>query len=378
MGRPNFGHIQRVGHERYRVFWGRGYRPDGTRDRHSATVHGTRAEAEVFLASKVSAQGAPAPDQTWEVFWLAHVEPTFDCLAKQTVDKYRYYWDNHLKPHIANVKVCDTDEALVDSVLCRVKSPAVQRHVKDLWRKACRIAVRRRMLDRCPIDAHTPLKPMRQRPKRLLDASEVFGWLDGIDGIRHEVALLCMLGGGLRPEEAYGLHYEDIQDVEVDGRAYLAVRVCRALTYSNGKILKETKNGFSEREVIIGSPFRARILKAIGRRESENVATGIVLPSGLGVDGDPASFYTSPSTVCSNYKLWCERNGIVYVAPKNLRASYATLHGEAGSPDSLVSGSMGHSDGTTRGRHYQAITRRGLALIADCLGEYLEQFRTSI
>lgn len=365
MGRPNFGHIERVSNNRYRVFWGRGYRPDGRRDRHSATVHGTRAEAEVFLASKVSAQGAPAPDQTWEVFWLAHVVPTFDGLAKQTVDKYEAYWERHLRPHIAHLRVCDADEALVDSVLCRVSSPAVQRHVKDLWRKMCRIAVRRRILDRCPIDAYTPLKPMRQKPKRLLDASEVAAWMEGVRGSRYELALLLMLGGGLRPEEAYGLHYDDVS--EWDGYAVVSVR--RALTYSKGKVLKETKNGFSEREVVVGPPFAARVLEL-------SDGSGIVLASARRDGGGPAQAYISPSTVCNRYREWCHRRGLPYVAPKDLRASYATLHGEAGSPDSLVSGSMGHSDGTTRGRHYQAITRRGLALIADCLGAYLAGFDT--
>lgn len=97
------------------------------------------------------------------------------------------------------------------------------------------------------------------------------------------------------------------------------------------------------------------------------------MPSGFKSD-DPASEYTSPVMACRNYRGWCERHGIPYIAPKNLRASYATLHGEAGSLDSLVSGSMGHSDGTTRGRHYQAVTRRGLALIADNLGDYLARF----
>lgn len=358
MGRPNFGHIERLGHDHYRVFWGRGYRPDGQRDRHSATIHGTRAEAEVFLASKVSAQGAPTRTETWEVFWLAHVEPTFDGLAVRTVDDYRAMWERHLRPHIAEMRVSDTDEAVVDMVLSRIAAPSTQRHVKDLWRKACRIAVRRRILDRCPIDAYTPLRPLRQRPKRLLDASEVSGWMEGIRGCKYELALLCMLGGGLRPEEAYGL---DLEDISPWG-GYAMVSVRRALTYSRGKVLKETKTGASEREVLVGPPFAARILELAD-------GEGFAVPNGLGGR-------SSPSCVCNHYREWCQRRGVAYVAPKNLRASYATLHGEAGSPDSLVSGSMGHTDGTTRGRHYQAITRRGLALIADMLGEYLAGIET--
>lgn len=99
---------------------------------------------------------------------------------------------------------------------------------------------------------------------------------------------------------------------------------------------------------------------------------GIVCPSGR--HGSPIEEYASPHTIGTNYRLWCERKNAPYVQPRYLRSSFATIHGEAGSPDSLVSGAMGHSDCTTKGKHYQQITRRGLALIADNLAEYLKAF----
>ena len=209
MGRPNFGHIQRLGHDHYRIFWGKGYRPDGTRDRHTLTIHGTREEAEIVLARQVGVNYKPQ-GMTWGRFWKVYVEPTFEGLAIRTVNDYRKLYSCHLEPHIYNVRVCDTDEVLVDTVLSYVSSPATQRHVKDLWRKMCRLAVRRKLLTYCPITQDTPLKPMRARRKRLLDATEVNTWLEGIRGLKHELVLVLMLGGGLRPEEAYGLHYEDI------------------------------------------------------------------------------------------------------------------------------------------------------------------------
>lgn len=363
MGRPNFGHVERLGHDHYRVWWGKGYRPDGKRDRHSATIHGTRQDAELFLARQIGFGSRSPSTVTWSEFWAVYVEPTFEGLAKRTTDDYQKIYMNYLAPRIAALPVSSTDELLIDSVLAQVRAPSTQRHVKDLWRKMCRIAVRKKLLTYCPIDADTPLKPLRARQKRLLQADEVSTWLSGLRGHKGELCFLTMLGGGLRPEEAYGLHYEDI----TNWNGYALVSVSRALTYSNGKVLKEPKNGFSEREVVIGSPFAARILELSDDK-------GVIAVSRQERIGDPASYYTSPSTMLHNYKGWCERHNMPYVAPKNLRASYATLHGEAGSPDSLVSGSMGHSDGTTRGRHYQAITRRGLALIADILGEYLASF----
>ncbi len=80
-------------------------------------------------------------------------------------------------------------------------------------------------------------------------------------------------------------------------------------------------------------------------------------------------------TITHNWKQWCKRNGVVYVSQENMRSSWSTMHGEAGSPDSLVSLGMGHSDGTTRGSNYQQATLRGLAMIADNLAEYIDSLR---
>lgn len=356
MARPNFGHIQRLGHNHYRVFWGKGYRPDGTRDRHSATLHCPREEAEIFLAQKV---GSPLPHSstTWGKFWGVYVEPTYEGLAAKTVYEYRRLYSRHLEPYIKDYPVRDTDYEYVDEILSYIKGASEQRAVKALWRKACRIAVRRRILTYCPIDENTPLKPYKPTRKVLLEADEVIPWLEKIKGLKYEPVLLVELGGGLRVEEACALDWEDITAYE--GRAL--VNVDKALLSVGGKVLKDTKNGYSQREVIIGEPFASRLLELKGE--------GALVPTGAFRVPDK---YTSPSTITHNFRQWCKANNVKYVQPKNLRSTYATLHGEAGSPDSLVSGSMGHSDGTTKGKHYQTITRRGLAMIADNMAEYLE------
>lgn len=54
-----------------------------------------------------------------------------------------------------------------------------------------------------------------------------------------------------------------------------------------------------------------------------------------------------------------------------MRSSYATMMGEAGAPDSVVAGNMGHSDGSTKGRHYQRVTMRAKCMAADLLTDLL-------
>lgn len=82
--------------------------------------------------------------------------------------------------------------------------------------------------------------------------------------------------------------------------------------------------------------------------------------------------YVSPITFTHNWRAWCGDHGVDYIRPGDMRSIWSTWHGEAGSPDSLVSMAMGHSDGSTRGRNYQMNTRRGMALIADSLTALIE------
>ncbi|MGN0261338.1 MAG: hypothetical protein ACI4B9_00590 [Eggerthellaceae bacterium] len=69
---------------------------------------------------------------------------------------------------------------------------------------------------------------------------------------------------------------------------------------------------------------------------------------------------------------YARQNGIDYVPFGHMRSNFATLHGEAFSPDSLVSLAMGHTDGTTRGKHYQQAMIDGLERIARNLADHFE------
>lgn len=132
---------------------------------------------------------------------------------------------------------------------------------------------------------------------------------------------------------------------------------------------KQTKNAERQRVAVCGEPFASRML-ALAEGKS-----GPLCPSGRPWDASaPEAWYTSPVTVAHNWKQWCRRNGLAHVTDENMRSSYATMMGEAGAPDSVVAGNMGHSDGTTKGRHYQRVTMRAKCMAAGLLAEYLGQF----
>ena len=87
------------------------------------------------------------------------------------------------------------------------------------------------------------------------------------------------------------------------------------------------------------------------------------------LDADLASFGVNAKMLREIYVMEAK---IEYVRPGDMRSVFATLHGEAGTPDSLVSLAMGHADGgSTKARNYQQRTRRGLIVAADSLSDYL-------
>ena len=159
-----------------------------------------------------------------------------------------------------------------------------------------------------------------------------------------------MLGGGLRHSEAMALEWEDIFTVQSEGRSFLVAQINKANTYTAGHGLetKETKTDKSTRHIVLGEPFMQAILSHRDKKLAHN-----------------------PQTMRANYKAFCERNGIKYVAPGHLRSNFAMLHAQAGSTDSLVSQAMGHSSGSTKYENYMQESIRSGIILARCLEKFL-------
>ena len=338
MTRSSFGHIRYEARGRYRVYW----QEDGRQ--RSKRIKGTRDDAEAFLA-RVRTGSASVMDCTYTEYWRRFVLPTMDGLAPRTVQGYRQVWSHDLQPAVGRTMVGATDWRLVERVLSPL-TPAGQRKAYRLWSKVCNMAVRDGLLDRNPVNRSIRLKPYRKKEKALYTPAEVVGVLDDYGGkYRHLLAL--ELGAGLRHEEACAVMRSDV--AHEDGRAL--VSVSKALIVVDGrKYLKETKTAASERVVALGWPF-ADVLRDCWLPENERQLV-------------------QPITATHNWRQYCERHGLKYVPFGNMRSNFATIACEC-CDSSLVSLMMGHSDGTTRGRHYQQSTLRGMMIVADCLSEYL-------
>ena len=371
MTRSHFGAVQRLGKDRYRISFEAEPHPDGRRRRVTKVVRGTRSEAEAALAAMCGA-GMP-PSVTWGDFWAQAVDPQVETLSPKTAHEYRRLWNVELSPRIASDKVADIDWKRANAVLTDISAPTVQRHAGALLKKMCNMAIREGLLTVNPVDRAIRYAPHRKRPKKLVLSEQVHSFVASIEGIKYEPLLLFELGCGMRPEEARALLWEDVSPFELKGSIYCAANVDKALTLlGNEPSLKSVKNESSARTAVCGEPFASRLLALAEGR------SGPLCPSGRPYDaGCPEAWYTSPATIAHNWKQWCRRNGVDHVTDENMRSSYATMMGEAMVPDSVVAGNMGHSDGTTKGEHYQRVTMRAKCMAADMLAESLADFASN-
>ena len=320
----------------------------------SHRLEGTQADAELYLARVHVKQGGTVSDCLLRDYWNIAVVPTFGGLAERTAYDYQRRWEHDLKPRFGHVPVSALNWRTVETGLSSINSPIVQRDAFRLLKKVLNMAVRDGIIPANPVSGGVKLKPYRKREKALYDRDTVREVLSHAIGFKHYPLIVLELGGGLRHEEACAVTRSDVSEVEYRERMYASVTVSKALTsVDSKKVLKDTKTALSGREVLLGGVFRDALLATCDR-----------LPE------NPRE-QSSPVTISHNWKRYAMNNGITYIPFANMRTNYSVLHAEAGSLDSLVSLSLGHSDGTTRGRHYMEQTRAGLALIVDNLSDYI-------
>lgn len=393
MARSKFGHVETRQRGVHRIHWVE----KGKKE--SKTVRGTVKEAREELHRIEIGLLKPGASDTFDGYWIGAVEPTLPNLAPKTRLEYkRLYW-REISPRIGGSRMRDaTWRSLQSRVIDDIASPGTQRSVARVLSKMCNMAVRDEVISSNPCSARFEYGKATRREKNIVDTTTVAAFLSDVRGIKYEPIILLMLGGGLRMEEASALRWEDISEWRYRERAYAVVSISKTIVMAPRKTFQDfTKTPESCREMVVGDPFASRLLE-LSRGKS-----GPVVPSGAdAVPGAPEAEYTAPGTSSQNWSKWvraenCRRNlgreaeasdgvaplhrgrrvgealpDIPYVRFGDMRTCWSTMQAEAGSPDSVVSLAMGHTDGTTRGSHYMRSTRRLLATIADNLQEAIE------
>lgn len=368
MTRSMFGTIEWLGDDRYRVFWEGGRNAEGKRIRRSKVVRGTRDDAEIFLAhmridnGKSQSFGSITIGEYWELWYLPQLQDLQKVgkMAAGTINNYVSNWRAHIAPRFAKNVMQDLTIRAIDKKLLDIEGDHPRYNSMRLLRQMYNQAWNDDQIESNPFLKKTKIGEPRKKRQDVLKPSEFVRWVDGMRGFVHRGAVMILVFGGLRREEVVPLWWDrDVHHlVRMEGgkpRHYQYVHIHMAETDFEEK---ETKTDDSDRiAVIAGRP--AEWIEAC-REPGKRVFHGF--------NGDKVQ----PCRLTKNYRNWCERNGIRYVTPKNLRNSYATFRQAKGGDPTITSRSMGHTNLNVDYDHYFVTQEEAYIREADLMADAIE------
>ncbi|PWB82030.1 MAG: site-specific integrase [Candidatus Methylomirabilota bacterium] len=170
-------------------------------------------------------------------------------LRPNTHEGYERALDLYVRPYLGTRRLDQLKpielETWISQLLDKGLSPRTVRYAFGLVSDALGHAVRMGML---PRNAAKSVKPPKQtrREMQALDAEQVRGLLKAIKGSRHETLFRLMLYSGLRPSEALGLKWSDI---DLEGGV---IKVQRSLTWTSKEwSVGDTKTASARRSIPI-------------------------------------------------------------------------------------------------------------------------------
>lgn len=368
MTRRRIPEPQHVDKDTYRIRWEGAPDPDtGKRRQHSRTVHGSLQDAQRALMDELLRAGrSDEVDLTGALtlrdYWEREYSRDIQRLAPKTVDDYTSDWERLVGPLFGEVDMRSASRRAIRRMLLDVQPPGRQRHAYKLLRQMFNAAYFDELIDQNPMQGRMKLDRVPKREPEAYTLQEATQVLEAVRGHWLEPFVIMGLCAGLRREESCGLKWEDfrfeVEDTTSGKRIAAYVRVERTAQLIKGKVVVgATKTERSTRTVVV-TGYAAQRLK-----ECRSERAGW-LNERSGECGDP-------ERVMRAWKRFCAKSSLRYVPLKGLRTSYSTIQAQLGTPDTVVSQVMGHSQLSTRYSHYLGAGGDAAKGAADALGRAL-------
>lgn len=255
--------------------------------------------------------------------WL----PSCANLRECTMVGYESAWRCHIVDAFGGLEIDSITADMIETWMAGMPRGAARKAwgvLRTMLRKAFRWSM-------SSVDVTTRVRgPKRtDHQPRVLDTRQIAALLRGFWGHELEAWLICSVTLGLRPEEALGLEWSDI-----DLRGGL-VRIRRGVQWVSGhEVVVEPKTDLSARDVVLPRFAIIRLRQIRGRGDGR-------LVGGL-----------NPGQVDRRYRRWCREQHLPFVPRENLRHSWATSALVAGVDVAVVSRALGHSSIETTARYY--------------------------
>lgn len=338
--------------------------------RGDVTLSGTVADEDaadaliLSLAAQLGRDVSRAPSPTLSAWWQAWREGRGQRLARVTLRRYEGSMRRCVLPAIGAVRLGDLSRADVQRALlaCPTRGEAerARRALSSVLSEAMRAGLVGENVARGRFDL--PPEPLPEP----CDGGDPFAAIEGagrvwspqvvlaamplLRGHPVEGCWLCMVGAGLRREEALALTWRDVRRVEVGGRMVVQLAVWRARTWEDGT--RATKTARSRRVAAVAEPFATRLWGLRGDPDA------LVCPLGAG------------NMARTWRRLWGEGRPLAslpYLPLSRMRATHESMMQAAGVLDSVNAAAHGHSRAVAYDHYMRADVTSAAGDVGDML-----------
>jgi integrase len=251
---------------------------------------------------------------------------------------------------LGNLKPVDVDQWL-KSLRDRGLGNRTVEYAQAVLRRALQFAVEWEILDRNPAGARFRAAKRKRAVTtsgekiRFLSPEQARAFLEAVRGDRHEALYTLGLTTGLRPEEAYGLRW---QDIDLPNQRLTVNQVLAKTRRRKGEDVPRFHFGPPKtersRRTIDFPEFVAHLLKAERRIVQENRALAgdrwtendLVFPSQVGT-------VLEERNVLRRFQTICESNGLPKLRLYDLRHTHASLLINEGVHPKKIAERLGHA-----------------------------------
>lgn len=339
------GQIVKRGAATWLVRVPRGRGPDGTRLYHNRTVHGSKRDAERYrtqvlrelhLGIFVQA-GKQTVSELLNEWLLVAVAPR---VRRRTAEDYARIARTEFIPSLGHRRVADLAPSDIQAVYAAMSrrglAPRTIRYAHSVLNNALNQSVRWGRLARNPA-ALVDLPRKIRREMRPLNNAEARSFISAAGNDEFAALWLLLLSAGIRPSEALGLRWSDMEA----GR----IHIQRALTrYSDGTVeFNAPKTSRGRRVVTLPESMTGVLREHRHRQLADRLRAGpawddknLIFATN---DGRPLDFRV---LVRRHFNKILRAAGVPTIRPYDLRHTCATLLLQAGQNPRIVSERLGH------------------------------------
>lgn len=340
------GQIIPRGKNRFLVRVARGRDATGKRLFHSKTIYGTRKDAVAYI-TKVqreldTSSFVESSKRTVAEFvkeWLDG--PTKQRVRPRTHADYCWLADTYIIPLVGTRKLSQLHPADLQAAYQKLEAKGLSartiRYAHSVLHGALEQAVKWSLLARNPAKLVT-LPRLERREMRALDATQAKALLTAAKNDRWYALWLLLIAGGLRPGEALGLKWTDLDNDHL--------RIQRTLVRNSDHtwLLSEPKTARARRTIVLPQMAVSALLLLLQRQTDEQRDVGhqwndhgLIFTTRT---GEPLDYR---ATVRRYFKRLLKTAKLPDIRPYDLRHTSATLLLSAGENVKVISERLGHT-----------------------------------